>query len=672
MSEIRLIPRSKYMKKSRKVDSIRDRKIQQGTAKTNKGLLRRAEFCWQSMEDFRRERLRNYRYVYGDQWGDMVWDGQKYVKERTKVAKATGGVVLQNNHMFKIANTIEGVYLRSETKPVCFATQKDADLKGEMMTNAVQTNCDNNMMTVLMQNAMRETINGGMPVLREDWDVHNGVYDSYTYVVDPGHFFFESKGQDPRMWDVSMVGEFRDFDDALDLAAEVRRKGGSYGQEEIEKMYKRKDYDGIENKEQFTQNDNLDFIQPDNPFKCRAYYIWTLEYKERYRVHDPLDFDNPLYRIEVDELDRVIAINEQRRQQFIQLGITDEAEMSLINYGQIPDEEGNKTRNLGRIIDQFWHFQLLTPYGDVLVEYDTPYRHGSHPYVFMCHHFVNGKVYPFISVTRDQQRYVNRLITLHDLAISSSIKGLKMIPKNLLGGLTPRQFAKKATEYGGWIFYDPDPNFPNLAPQIIQQNSRDIGTAELLKIELDSITDITNVSGALQGKTPANGTAASRYAMEMENSTTSISSLFTRFTAYENELYTKKMQVIHQYYKDPRNISLKHSNGYASYGEYEPKEVEDIIFKVQVKESAATPVSRMQINDLLLQMMGMGVISPVQMLRHGYFEGMDGILQELEAQQQAAQGGAAPNYQLSPGAQQILDRNVNADTVQMVKDALSA
>lgn len=677
MGDLLLIPRSRYIKakpKAKRIDTVKDAMERIAKSKKNRELLHRAHMTWWSMDGFRKTRLRNLRYVYGDQWGDLVSDGKGgLITERQKLSRSMeGGVVLQNNHMFKVANTIEGVYLKSQTKPICFACQEGADAKSEMMTNALQTNYDNNMMPVLMQDSMRETINGGMPVVRVEWDVHNGVYDSYVYNVDPGHFFFESKGQDPRLWDATMVGEFRDFSNAIDLYGELKRKGSKFTLEEIESIYTEKRDDFSNWEEQFAQNDDLDFLYTSNPKMCRAYYIWTFESKTRYRIYDPMDFDNPVSRIEVEDLENVKATNEQRKQMFIANGITDENDMSLINYGQIMDENGEPYPNIGPIVDQYWYFQILACDGTVLVGYETPYKHGSHPYVWMCHHFVNGKVFPFISVIIDQQRYINRLISLHDLAISSSIKGLKMVPKNVLGGLTPRQFARRAVDFGGWIFYDPDPRFPNAMPQVIQQNSHDVATADLLKIEIDSINEISSVSGALQGKTPASGTAASRYAMEMENSTTSISSLFMRFTTYENEIATKCMNVIHQYYTEPHNISLKHSNGYASYGMYEPKEVEDIRFTVQIKESAATPVSRMQVNDLLQQMMMQGIISPIQMLRHGYFEGMEGILQELESAQEQGQGAPGDGIQLSQQAQQQLESAANPETVNAVRQALAS
>lgn len=32
-------------------------------------------------------------------------------------------------------------------------------------------------------------------------------------------------------------------------------------------------------------------------------------------------------------------------------------------------------------VDDYWYFYYLSPFGDILREGETPYEHGSHPYV---------------------------------------------------------------------------------------------------------------------------------------------------------------------------------------------------------------------------------------------------------------------------------------------------
>lgn len=650
----RLIPKSHFQNRPSNADSIKARIRQAGTSKTNLPLLMRCQQAWENLSDFRKRRLRNFRYVFGDQWGDYVSDGHgNRVKERERIMKRTGGIALQNNHLIKIVNTLAGLYSKTSTMPVCFARQRNADRKSQMMTNALQTNWENNQMRDLLVSEMYEFICGGAAIVSEEWDSHDGIEDSYTFPVNPSYFFYESKGNDPRHWDDSLVGEIRDYT-LGELAAALAQSNYDYRQ--LEEIYAPwlNQY-ALNSTQQTNHFKEESFDTPPTNNLCRTYHIWTLEHKERYRCVDIMDVKNPLYRIEVNQLPIVKQINQQRLEMGRAQGIPDD-EIPLIEYHYI--------------IDQFWHFQMLTPDGRVLIEYDTPFEHKSHPYVYKMHYLVNGDIVAFISVVIDQQRYINRLIMLHDLAINASVKGVKMIPKDCVPeGMSNREFAEQFIEIGDFIFYNPSKS--GNRPEVITTNSTNIGTAEMLQLQLGFINDITSVSEAIQGKTPSGNTSAQRYAMETQNSTTSIASLITKFTTFENEIARKKMKTIHQYYQSPRNISLEHSSGYSEYQEYEPIEVQDIDFNVSIKESAESPVSRMMLNDLIKEMWMAGQISAEQMLTYSYYPGAEGLLQSMRsAQEQAEQGG---NLQrLDPNQIQQATAGANADTVAQIQQALKS
>lgn len=651
----KLIPKSRFYNRTSTADSVKERIKRSGDeGKTNIQLLNRVRSCWENMDEFRKTRLRNLRYVFGDQWGDLVKDKDgKYVTERERIARRTGGIVLQNNHLIKIVNTLVGLYAKTATLPVCFARKKDSDRKSQMMTNALQTNWENNMMKDLLISQMTEFICGGASILTEEWASHNGVEDSYTYPVDPSFFFFESKTNDPRHWDDSMVGEIRDYT-LCELAAELAESEYDYRQlEEIYAPYINRGE--LIPDDNASSKDNLSFDTPSSVAPCRTYHVWTLENKPRYRCVDFMDFKNPVYRIETKDISRIRQENQKRKIMAMQQGI-DETDIPYIEYKYI--------------IDQYWHFQMLAPDGRVLTEYDCPFEHMSHPYTYKFHHFVNGHIIPFISVVIDQQRYINRLITLHDLAITSSVKGVKMIPKDCVpDGMTEKRFAEKFVEIGDFIFYNPSPT--GAKPEVITTNSTNIGTAELLSLELSFINDITSVSEALQGKTPGNQVPASRYMMETQNATTSISGLISKFSTFENMVARKKMKTIHQYYTSPRNISLEHSAGYAEFQEYDPKLVQDIDFTVAIKESAESPVNRMMNNDLFKLMWQQGQLSAEQLLTYGYFPGTEGLLQALRsAGEQVEQNGQL--QQIPQEQVQQATAGANPQILQQLQGALSS
>lgn len=634
----RLIPKSRFAHQPKTVDSVKARIKREGK-KYNLPLLMEAKDTWDSMRNTRDERLRNLRYVYGDQLGDYVkGEDGKWMTERERIAKRTGGVALQNNHLYKIVQTLMGLYAKSATQPVCFARQKDADLKSKMMSNALKSNWDNNYMRDLLTEQVRELICGGMSVVREQWGVHDGIEDTYTYPVLPSMFFYQSKNTDIRMWDVCLIGEIIDY--TLGELASVLAKS-EYDYQQLEHIYSPW-MNRYASRQQQTEQYKWDsWDTPPQNNLCRTYHIWTLEHKPRLRCKDIMDRENPLYRIELEDKQYIDAQNAARIQMGLSEGIPIE-EIPLIETEYI--------------IDQYWHFQMLAPDGMILDEYDSPYDHKGHPYTMTTFNLVNGDIVPFISVIRDQQRYINRLITLNDLAISSSIKGLKMIPKDAVPDhMTEREFAERATELGGWIFYEPSKH--GNVPQVITSNSTNIGTAEMLQLQIGFINDLSSVSEALQGKS-TNG-AASRYMMETQNSTTSISAFLMNFSTFERKVAEKKMKTIHQYYTEPRNISVSKSGGYAEMAEYDPKEVEDIQFDIAVKETAESPVNRMMVNDIVRDIYKDGVISAEQMLEHSYYAGTEELLQALKASREGAEMAQQPNVQ-----------GANVGTVQQIQNAL--
>ena len=558
----------------------------------NMDLLLRAERAWQGLEDFRQTRRRNINYIYGDQWGDLVVDDDgRLVSERERIARHTGGVPLQNNHLIKIVHALTGLIAKRSTMPVCYAREEDADAKSQMMTNALQTNWEVNRMKELMVGQMEELMQGGLSVVCEEWGNNHGEDDAYTYSVNPDYFFFESKMNDPRLWDISLIGEIRDY-----TYPELSSLLKSERQVNLKEVYAPlvRSPVCIGSMQTTSQHEQMDFWHAAGDTLLRTYHVWTRQPRMRYRCVDRNAPVQPVFLIEASELPLIEAENRRRNESLI---VVEPA------------------------YDETWHFSLIAPDGTVLRSYDSPYEHKDHPYVMTAYHFVNGKIYPFMSSVIDQQRYVNRLITLNDMYINSSIKGLKMIPKRSIPrNMSIDEFARQAVEVGGWIVYEPDPT--GAKPEVITQSALNLGVSEMLQLQLSSINEITSVNSSLQGVPPSGNTGYARYAMEMENSSTSIAALTGKFTEFERSLAMKKMKVIHQYYQKPRWVASAREQEYGRYLTYEPQQVADIDFKVSIQDSGDSPVARMMTNDLVMQMWQKDAISTEQLLQNLYLPGV--------------------------------------------------
>lgn len=630
----RLIPVSRFRGKKDNSDSVKARLRQKGADKTNLQLLTRAENAWQALYDLRKRRERNINYCFIDQWSDWVYDEKgKLVRESSRIAKRTGGVALQNNHLIKIVHSLSGLYSKQSTEPVCFARSPNCDEKADVMTNALQANWQNNMMPDLLVSEMEEMLYGGMSVVMEEWTTINGVEDAYTFVIEPSHFYFESAGIDPLHRDVELIGHFEDYSLGA-LAARFARSKYDYKQlEYIYAPYIAHQQSILPNGQQTDKLKDPYWDVSDRDM-CRVYHVWTKEHKLRYRCKDIMDFDQPLYRIEPEQLPLVTAENEARLAQAEAAGMARE-DVPLIEYTPV--------------FDTYWHYQALAPGGLILEEYDSPYEHGSHPYTFKIYEYVNGDVIPYMSPVIDQQRYINRLVTLFDIVIQASAKGITMIPKSCVpNNMSEAEFARSIRETGNFIFYDDKEGRSMNKPEVVVSNTNMTGITDMLQLQLGFIPDITSVSEALQGKTAKSGTSASRYALESQNSTTSVSALLLKFGTFEQQVAEKKMQVIHQYYREG-NISVMRSNGMSEVTKYDPVEVQDVKFGVRILMSPENPVFRMAMNDLVSQMWQAGAVDAAQMLQMSYLPASSTVRKQLEqamaAMQQRSQQETQPQAQ---------------------------
>nr|DAU43202.1 MAG TPA: portal protein [Caudoviricetes sp.] len=630
----RLIPVSRFRGKKDNSDSVKARLRQKGADKNNLQLLTRAENAWQALYDLRKRRERNINYCFIDQWSDWVYDEKgKLVRESSRIAKRTGGVALQNNHLIKIVHSLSGLYSKQSTEPVCFARSPNCDEKADVMTNALQANWQNNMMPDLLVSEMEEMLYGGMSVVMEEWTTINGVEDAYTFVIEPSHFYFESAGIDPLHRDVELIGHFEDYSLGA-LAARFARSKYDYKQlEYIYAPYIAHQQSILPNGQQ-TDKLKDPYWEVSDRDMCRVYHVWTKEHKLRYRCKDIMDFDQPLYRIEPEQLSLVTAENEARLAQAVAAGMAHE-DVPLIEYTPV--------------FDTYWHYQALAPGGLILEEYDSPYEHGSHPYTFKIYEYINGDVIPYMSPVIDQQRYINRLVTLFDIVIQASAKGITMIPKSCVpNNMTEAEFARSIRETGNFIFYDDKEGRSMNKPEVVVSNTNMTGITDMLQLQLGFIPDITSVSEALQGKTAKSGTSASRYALESQNSTTSVSALLLKFGSFEQQVAEKKMQVIHQYYREG-NISVMRSNGMSEVTKYDPVEVQDVKFGVRILMSPENPVFRMAMNDLVSQMWQAGAVDAAQMLQMSYLPASSTVRKQLEqamaAMQQRSQQETQPQAQ---------------------------
>ena len=185
------------------------------------------------------------------------------------------------------------------------------------------------------------------------------------------------------------------------------------------------------------------------------------------------------------------------------------------------------------IVDK-WVCRWFSPMGDLLVKYESDYAHKSHPFVVKMYPLTDGEIHGFVGDIIDQQKYVNRLISLIDNIMTSSAKGVLLFPESALPqGFTWEDIKSSWSKCNSVIPFAN--SFDNNKPEQISTNATNIGAYELLSLQLKFFEEISGVSNALQGRTTATSTAASLYESQIYNSNIALADIFDSFNNFRKE-----------------------------------------------------------------------------------------------------------------------------------------
>lgn len=669
MTKARILTLSRVMPGKKLYSSVNNRASRQAHG-NDMELLQRCRSAWNSLSGVRETRARTMRYCMGDQWGDTikVWDHGSYVyMTEREYMERKNTTPMSNNVMASILESIGGLYAKQGTEPVCFARDNDSRAINDMMSATLQCNWQSTYMQDLLNHAIKDYVIGGQMYAREGWESKQlDLPDAWTELMEPDFMFFEC-GSDPRHEDISLIGCLHDVS-REDLYQKFARPEFGLTIDDLDSIFSIQDVsdDGVGY--EFNEEKNLCNVSFDHTNKSNHYVrvieVWTTETKMRLQCFDPIatNANNSYFKVDMDDtamIEKLRSDNIKRKKMYDDRGVPEDERAYIVS------EE---------VADKYWYYTYMAPDGTVLCKGETPYDYKSHPFTIKLFPYLNGKIHPFLANVIDQQRYINRLIVMNDMAIRSSSKGVWMIPTTVLGGKSPAEFAEEIVEYDGLCFYTPRPNMPQVKPDIITSNAVNIGTNELLQIELNLIHEVSNVSGALQGKTPSAGTSASRYAQETQNATTSLYSILSDMDVFAEKLATKKCMTIQQFYENGRKILNKDNNSTIFYDRYTAR---DVHFKTSIKNAAASTTYQSQINDRLDQLLQMGAINVVQYLQNINAPFADKLLASVQEQQAQLEQMYQQQQQLaiSQGGGQIENgvvQGANQETVNQAQEYLQS
>ena len=611
-------------------------------------ILLEAREAWDSLDEFRQGVIRNRKYTYGDQWSDRVKDPKtgKSITEGDYIL-SQGKLPLKNNLIRQLVKSVVGQYASNRTEPVCVASDRDEQKLGEMMSIIMKYVYSLNRLWEMDKRDFEMFLISGVVChkVTYGWNSALDKEDTFVYNVDCRDFFFDNNMRDYRYWDCSLVGELHDMT-ISDLIAAFSH-GDRERAKRIREIYRtattstlRSYYMNLNAK----NRDDMGFFNPSETGLCRVVEVWRKESRERYKCHDLAR--GKWFKIELEELPRVEAINASRIADARAAGIA-EGDVALIEYEYF--------------VDRYWVGRWFSPFGDVLQEMETPYWHKSHPYVFAIYPFLHGEVHSFVGDIIDQQKYINRLITMLDFIMGASAKGVLLFPEDQIpDGMTVEDVADEWTRYNGVILFKPKPGAP--MPQQVSANATNIGAYDLLNLQMKLLSEVSGVHGAMQGQTATSGKAASLYAQEAQNSATNLVDIIGSFNTFREDRDTKAMQVTQQFYRDKRYLNIAGADYSQEAKLIDPDRVRNVQFDLTIKESPSTPAFRQLANDFLMQLFGAGQISVEELLENGDFPFADRLLQSIAKRKEEMMQGA-PGQEggtVAPAdIQQVIEKNSN-------------
>jgi hypothetical protein len=404
--------------------------------------------------------------------------------------------------------------------------------------------------------------------------------------VNPSHFFVNAF-TDPRGWDIELVG----MTHSMSIAEVIMRfSGGDHAKANaLRQIYSQDDL-----------HQGSAFFKTTND-RCRVIEVWTLECEESLLCHD---------------------------EHYGEIFMTDLAHRALLDQENTLRKKNKVTEIDSRWhINTYWQCRYLAPDGTLLDSFISPFN--THPFVVKLYPLIDGEVHPFVEDVIDQQRYINRMITMLDFIMGSSAKGVLLFPEDQIPeGMTIDELAEEWTRYNGIIMYRPRPGSPS--PQQVSINATNVGAYDMLSMQMRMFDNISGVHGAIQGKSAPSGTPYALYVQQMQNSSLNLVDLFESFKCFRVDRDTKLLKTIQQFYDMERYKKIVGEDSLGVLEQVTEEEVKDVELDITITESVSSPVYRIASNEFLLDLFKMGQIDLKMLLENGSFPFADKLLQSLK------------------------------------------
>lgn len=658
--------RSQYAAKYRTTPLVDTQKVDQqfNGFEYRLDILTQAYNCWESLFYWREQCRRNDMFVYGNQWGDYTQyfndELGRWVNIREdKLLLMQGGIPLTNNVLLSIMNTVTGLFIGNQTEPIVIARARDKQEAGEVASATLQMVYSKNKLWDLDREKLKQYLNYGFAGGQGKFAFKDSRKDVLFDDIRYDRFFYDNTMEDPRGNDCKIVGTIVDL--SLEDIVKLFSKHDHKRADSIRQIY-----GNVQNADrnilydnstrQNSDSDLKDFYTPTGAFQNmqRVICVWRKECKERIFVHDYRSAD--AYKAELTSIQRIETENLRRKSEIAQ-SVNEELSRSNItpDAPEYQDQFNSLTAEYEKLdlitydnfFDDFWAYYFLAPSGAVIDSGETPYIENTCPIVFKLDLGSDMKIHPYTSGHIDQQKIINRNLSVQDYVNRVSIKGAVFYDEDALGDdVTIADIEKKIARPGAVISYK---GKKGAAPQQVTNNNSNTGAYEMVNMELQLLEKISGASNAIQGQNPSRQTTASQYAQQSQNSIGLLSVILDTFRDYRETRDRMLYKLMHQFYTNGMYVNI-HSSKEVKL--FDPKDLDGIDCEVSIIESQSTPSFRAIANDMLLKFTDMGSITPKMAMQLGDFPFSDQAIQLIEEQEKKQQEAAAQQPNAMVGIQQ--------------------
>ena len=573
---------------------------------------------YDSLEPFRTKSERTAKYFNGDQWHDLVQDADgEWVREDDYIM-SQGKTPLKQNLIKSTIRSLLGQYRSDTSKSVVVARTPEKAKESEMLSNALQYSLASvNKSKDLDARLLEELLLSGLPIQKILWKYIPELKRKEVVLknVNRNAIIFNPDIEDIRLMDLRMIGEIMDYtmDELIvDFGTTPQRA------KKLKEIYS--GYDEILNTTTYDEERyyNKSFYVPNDLSKCRVILSWELRLVQIMEVHDWMD--GRKFYAEWTQSD-LAAANQKRVYEYSLQGIPEE---------EVPPLEGEIENN------QKWWYTYYSPWGHVLREGETPFDHGSHPYVMTPYPLLDGNITGLGSDLIDAQRQVNRLLILQDMILSSSVKNTLVIDKNSMNGQSKEQIGEDYKTIGGVVVLDLQKGAA--APPIELRGSiGNLGISEMIQIYIKMLQDVSGVNPAMQGQTAQSGTSGRLYDAQITQSTLNSKDIMDTFTGlFRQSRDMKLLKTIQQFYDTPRMIAIAGKSYTETAQLYDPELVKDIDFDLTIGQANDSPVYRTIIDETLNQFVMKGLIDLEMFLENTTLPFSNQMLESLKRRKEQA------------------------------------